>query len=325
VGAGVGAAAAFGAFSLAGQVAVVTGAAGLLGRRHCRALAAAGAHVVATDLSAAACESVVREVEQGLAAASRAPVGAETPARLEGVEGVAGGAGGEQGGQGDQGDPGDPGECPRALGVAADITVPAEVAALRDAVLARYGRLDVLVNNAALNEKVESPGAAGEVLRFENFPLALWEASLKVNVTGTFLCCQVLGGEMARRGAGSIVNVASTYGMVAPDQSLYRLPDGTQTFFKSAAYPTTKGAVLSLTRFLAAYWGRSGVRVNALSPGGVENGQDEGFVARYSARTPLGRMADPGDYEGALVFLASEASRYMTGANLVVDGGWTIW
>ncbi len=268
-------------FSLAGRVAVVTGAAGLLGRRHCAALAAAGARVVATDLDEAACAAVVREI----------------------------------GGRGEGG----------ALPWAADITRPESVAALRDAVLERCGAIDVLVNNAALNEKVESPLASGEVLRFENFPLALWEDSLRVNVTGTFLCCQLLGAEMARRGAGSIVNIASTYAMVAPDQSLYRQPDGTQTFFKSAAYPTTKGAVLALTRFLAAYWGGAGVRVNALSPGGVENGQDAGFVARYAARTPLGRMADPSDYEGALVFLASDASRYMTGANLVVDGGWTAW
>ena len=278
-----------GSFSLAGRVAVVTGAAGLLGRRHCQALAAAGASVVATDLDAAACEEVARELAEAAPAA-----------------------------------PGSP-PAPGAMAFAADITRPESVAALRDAVLGRFGRIDVLVNNAALNEKVESPLAAGEVLRFENFPLALWEDSLRVNVTGTFLCCQLLGGEMARRGAGSIVNIASTYAVVAPDQALYRQPDGTQTFFKSAAYPTTKGAVLALTRFLAAYWGRAGVRVNALSPGGVENGQDPGFVARYAARTPLGRMADPSDYEGALVFLASDASRYMTGANLIVDGGWTAW
>ena len=278
-------------FSLAGQVAVVTGAAGLLGRRHCLALAAAGARVVATDLDQAACEAVAREI------AAVAPAAPAAPAAASAVP----------------------------MAWAADITRPESVQALRDAVLERCGAIDVLVNNAALNEKVESPLAAGEVLRFENFPLALWEDSLRVNVTGTFLCCQVLGGEMARRGAGSIVNIASTYAVVAPDQALYRQPDGTQTFFKSAAYPTTKGAVLALTRFLAAYWGRSGVRVNALSPGGVENGQDPGFVARYAARTPLGRMADPGDYEGALIFLASAASRYMTGANLIVDGGWTAW
>ncbi len=296
-------------FSLAGRVAVVTGAAGLLGRRHCRALAAAGARVVATDLDAAACEAVAAEV--GAAAGEAGAAGAGAGGATGGGAG-AGAAGGAAGGA-------------EVMPWAADITRPESVAALRDAVLARWGAIDVLVNNAALNEKVESPLAAGEVLRFENFPLALWEDSLRVNVTGTFLCCQLLGGEMARRGSGSIVNIASTYAVVAPDQALYRKPDGTQTFFKSAAYPTTKGAVLALTRFLAAYWGRSGVRVNALSPGGVENGQDPGFVARYAARTPLGRMADPSDYEGALVFLASDASRYMTGANLIVDGGWTAW
>ncbi|MBK6849540.1 MAG: SDR family oxidoreductase [Proteobacteria bacterium] len=212
-----------------------------------------------------------------------------------------------------------------ALGYAADIVEPSALRALLAAVLARFGRFDVLVNNAAVNDAVEQPLAGGEASRFEHYPLELWRRVLDVNVTRTFLCCQMLGSELARRGGSSIINIASTYAVVAPDQSLYRCPDGQQSFFKSAAYPASKGAVLALTRFLAAYWGPAGVRVNALSPGGVENQQPPHFVAEYARRTPLGRMAQPDDYGGALVFLASEASRYMTGANLIVDGGWTVW
>jgi NAD(P)-dependent dehydrogenase (short-subunit alcohol dehydrogenase family) len=259
----------------------VTGAVGLLGREHCRALGDAGALVVVTDVSTGACEAFAQEL------------------RRTGL--------------------------PDAVGIAADITKVDDVQQLRDRTLARFGRVDILVNSAAIDDKFESPATAAELSKFENYPLELWQRSLDVNVTGTFLCSQVLGGEMARRGKGSIVNIASTYGLVAPDQSIYKEPDGTQRFHKSAAYPTTKGAVLAFTRFLAAYWGEKGVRVNALSPGGVSNGQSEHFADNYARRTPLGRMAQPGDYRGAIVFLASDASAYMTGANLVVDGGWTAW
>lgn len=267
-------------FSLEGKVAVVTGALGLIGKNHCRALAMAGANVVVTDINQEACQTFAAELSK---------------------------------------------DHPEAIGVGADITNQESIKSLRDTVLKKFGKMDVLVNNAAINDMFESPTAAAELSKFENYPLELWQKSLDVNVTGTFLCSQILGAEMARQQSGSIINVASTYGIVAPDQSLYKKPDGSQSFYKSAAYPATKGAVISFTRFLAAYWGNKGVRVNTLSPGGVENSQDEYFVNNYSQRTPLGRMALPTDYQGAIVFLASDASAYMTGANLVVDGGWTAW
>jgi NAD(P)-dependent dehydrogenase (short-subunit alcohol dehydrogenase family) len=275
-----------GAFSLAGRTAIVTGAAGLLGRQHCRALADAGALVVATDLDAAACEAVAAELRAESAGRGAGPV----------------------------------------LAVPADITSAASLQVLRDAALRISDRIDVLVNNAASNDRFEDAAAAAALSRFEAYPVEAFRRALDVNVTGTFLACQVLGAEMARRGAGSIINIASTYGMVGPDQRIYRRPDGTQGFWKSPVYPASKGAVLAFTRFLATTWADRGVRVNSLSPGGVaQPGQEPYFVDSYAGRTPLGRMAQAHELRGAIVFLASDASSYVTGSNLVVDGGWTAW
>ena len=209
------------------------------------------------------------------------------------------------------------------LAVGMDVTDRGSLEAAKRRILETYGRLDVLVNNAAINDMFENPLLAVEQSMFEHYPLEMWDRSWKVNVSGVFLTSQVLGGVMAERGKGSIINIASTYGVVAPDQTIYKNGEGKQTFYKSPAYPVTKSAVIGFTKFLAAYWGKRNVRVNALSPGGVENSQEELFKSNYSARTLIGRMAQPSDYRGAIVYLASDASAYMTGANLVVDGGWT--
>jgi NAD(P)-dependent dehydrogenase (short-subunit alcohol dehydrogenase family) len=214
-----------------------------------------------------------------------------------------------------------------AVGLSADITRADAVEALREEVLRRFGQVDVLINNAANNPKQEDAGKGTEWSRLESFPLRQWEADLAVGLTGAFLCSRVLGAEMARRGRGVILNIASDLGIIAPDQRLYRRPGlaEDQQPVKPVTYSVVKTGLIGLTRYLATYWADRGVRVNALSPGGVHNNQPEDFVQRLSQLIPMGRMANLDELQGAVLFLCSDASSYMTGANLVLDGGRTCW
>lgn len=194
-------------------------------------------------------------------------------------------------------------------------------------ILADFGRIDILVNSAALDPKFDA-GALEKGIApgsFEDFPLEQWNAALQVNLTGAFLMTQACVKPMLDQGGrGSIINICSTYGLNGPDQRLY-VRDGKRVAFKPVYYTVTKAGILGFTKYLAAYYSGTEIRVNALTPGGVFNDHEEYFVRNYSSRTILGRMARPDEMGGALLFLASEASSYMTGANLVVDGGWTAW
>ena len=213
-----------------------------------------------------------------------------------------------------------------ALGLHTDVSDKSSVQAMVARTLSTFGRLDALVNNAGLDPKFDAQHAGEHVNAFEDYPLELWNQGLAVNLTGMFLCAQAVARPMLNQGKGVIVNVSSTYGLVGPDQRLYERDDAAAPrMYKPVVYSVTKSAVLGLTRYLATYWAGKNIRVNALTPGGVFNDHDPGFVERYSHRTPLGRMADRSEYRGALLFLVSDASSYMTGANLVVDGGWTAW
>lgn len=214
----------------------------------------------------------------------------------------------------------------QVAGRTVDITDPSQVESLLAWVLQQFGRIDILINNAANNPKMEG-NSSTEWSRLENFPLATWQNDIAVGLTGAFLCSRAFGTEMARRGKGVIVNVASDLAVIAPDQRIYSKHgvDPMKQPVKPVTYSVVKTGLIGLTRYLATYWAEAGVRVNAISPGGVANGQPEDFVAKLTNLIPMSRMAEVNEYQGAMLFLCSDASSYMTGTNLVVDGGRSCW
>jgi 2-deoxy-D-gluconate 3-dehydrogenase len=270
----------FDKFHMGGQVAVITGGAGLLGKQFCRTLAQAGAGVVVADLNRSAALTVAESLEK------------------DGYQ---------------------------AIGTGVDVTDPVSVEDLVATAVNKFGRLDVLICSAAMDPKFdnEHQGAQNQNF-FETFPVDAWRQALDVNLTGMFLCAQAAVKPMIDQNHGVIINICSTYGLVGPDQRIYERP-GQAKQVKPVFYSVTKAGVLGLTHYLATYYAGKNIRANALTPGGVYNNHDETFVQNYSYRAVMGRMAEPDEMNGAMLFLASDASTYMTGANLVVDGGWTAW
>lgn len=259
---------------LTGQVALVTGGAGILGRRFCATLAGAGAQVAVVDLFGTAADEVAAGIGPG------------------------------------------------AAGFACDVSDPDSVKACVAAVMTRFGRIDVLVNNAAT--KTADVRAFFEP--FETYSLETWREVMGVNIDGMFLMAQAVGREMLTAGSGRIIQTASIYGLVGPDSRIYEGSDYLGGPINTpAVYSASKAAVVGLTRWLATHWADKGIRVNCLVPGGVSSGQNGIFEQSYSARVPMGRMARADEMTAPLLFLASDASSYVTGQVLAVDGGWTAW
>lgn len=270
-------------YDLTGKIALITGAAGLLGREHAAALAALGAKVVLTDISKDSLRNAAQKLKTEF-----------SDQQIQTYE--------------------------------MDVTSITSIKSVQEQ-LDNKDRIDILINNAAIDPKVNADNNLVEVSRFEHFPLSQWNFQLEVGLTGAFLCSQAFGTDMAKRGYGVILNIASDLSIIAPDQRLYQKPElsKVQQPVKPVTYSVIKTALIGLTRYLATYWADQGVRVNALSPGGVYNGQGEEFVTRLTNLIPMGRMADRDEYQGAIQFLCSEASRYMTGQNIVIDGGRSVW
>ena len=270
-------------FRIDGQVVVITGATGLLGRKHAEVVAAYGGIPVLLDLNQANIDAFASELEEKY----------NVP----------------------------------ATGMVVDITSEASIEENCAFLIKKFGAISGLINNAANNPKVED-SAGKNFSRLENFPLDIWNQDIAVGLTGAFLCAKHYGNAIAENPAGgSIVNISSDLGLIAPDQRLY-MKDGLaaeKQAVKPVTYSVVKTALLGLTRYLATYWGDKNVRCNALCPGGIENGQDSAFLAELHSRIPMGRMANADEYQGVIIFMLSQASAYLNGAVIPVDGGRTTW
>lgn len=207
-----------------------------------------------------------------------------------------------------------------------DITIESEIIQVKEKIISDFGRVDVLINNAALDPKVTNEGSKN-LSRLENFPKIQWDLELAVGLTGAMLCSKIFGTEMASNQKGVIINISSDLGLIAPDQRLYEV-DGLKKNYqpvKPVTYSVIKHGLIGLTKYLSTYWAEKGVRVNTLCPGGVYTNHSDEFVKKISSLVPLGRMAHSDEYMGAIVFLVSDASSYMNGVNLVIDGGRSVW
>lgn len=212
-------------------------------------------------------------------------------------------------------------------GYVADITKREEIENIAEDLQKKYGHIDVLINNAANNPKIEGNAKNMKAIQFENFPLQMWLDDIDVGLTGALICSQVFGSKMEKQRSGVILNISSDLGIVAPDQRIYRkegLRDDEQTV-KPVTYSVIKHGLIGLTKYLATYYAEKGIRANALCPGGVFNGQNEEFIEKLSKLIPVGRMANAEEYKSTVLYLISDASSYMTGSTVVVDGGRTCW
>jgi len=270
-------------FSLENKIIVVTGAAGLLGRKHAEAIAAFGGTPILLDLSLDAVEALAGTLND------KYNVG--------------------------------------AIGKSVDICDESKIKNNADWLISQYGKIDGLVNNAANNPKVED-STDKNFSRLENFPLEIWNMDIAVGLTGAYLCAKHYGSAISRNeNGGSILNISSDLGLIAPDQRLYRkdgLPEKLQNV-KPVTYSVVKSGLIGLTRYLATYWPEKNVRCNAICPGGVENGQPEEFLTQVNKRIPMGRLAKPDEYQGTIVWMLSDASSYLNGSIIAVDGGRTTW